>query len=287
MRKIKSSIITDKICELCGEINFNLPQDIYDAVASYIKNDNSVGDDILKQILENAKIAKEKKIALCQDTGTANFFIKIGRDVEVVDDNDENKKADLVSAVNNGVSQGYQKYYLRKSIVADPLERINTKDNTPANIYCEIVDGDKIEITMLAKGGGSENASFLKMLTPLDGWNGVKNFVIECVKLKGANSCPPIIAGVGIGGDFASVGLSAKKALLREIGSKNKKEFYDKKEQELLKEINELNIGPMGLGGMPTALAVFIETKPCHIASMPVAVNMMCHSCRRKTIVVS
>ncbi len=284
MRKIESKIIINKVAELCGDINFNLPQDIYDAVSSYIKNDNSVSDDILKQILENAKIAKEKKIALCQDTGTANFFVKIGTEVEIVGEN--GNKEDIVSSINKGVSDGYTKYYLRKSIVSDPLNRINTKDNTPANIYVDYISGDKIEITMLAKGGGSENASFLKMLTPLDGWNGIKNFVIESIKLKGANACPPIIVGLGIGGDFASVGLLAKKALLRTIGSKNIKEQYNPKEQELLEEINKLNIGPMGLGGMPTALAVFIETKPCHIASMPVALNIQCHSCRRKKIML-
>ncbi|MBQ3834822.1 MAG: fumarate hydratase [Elusimicrobia bacterium] len=282
MRKIESNIIVNEVSELCGDINFNLPQDVYDAVSSYVKNNGSVSDDILKQILENAKIAKEKKIALCQDTGTANFFVKIGRDVEII--NDDGKKGDIVSIINKGVSDGYTKYYLRKSIVSDPLNRTNTKDNTPANVYCDYVDGDKIEITMLAKGGGSENASFLKMLTPLDSWEGIKKFVIDSIKLKGANACPPIIVGVGIGGDFASVGLLAKKALLRTIGSKNIKEEYNSKEQELLGEINKLNIGPMGLGGMPTALAVFIETKPCHIASMPVALNIQCHSCRRKKI---
>ena len=205
--------------------------------------------------------------------------MKIGKQVEIVGD-------DIVTAINKGVAKGYTKYYLRKSIVSDPLNRINTKDNTPANIYCDFVDGDKIEITILTKGGGSENASFLKMLTPLDGWQGIKNFVIESIKLKGANACPPVIVGLGIGGDFASVGLLAKKALLRTIGSKNIKQEYNVKEQELLEEINKLNIGPMGLGGTPTALAVFIETKPCHIASMPVAINVQCHSCRRKTILI-
>ena len=279
MRTIKSSDIINKVANLCGEVNFNLPQDIVDAVTTYIKNDNSVSDNILKEILENAKIAKENKIALCQDTGTANFFVKIGKQTEIIGD-------DIVTAINKGVSEGYTNYYLRKSIVCDPLNRVNTKDNTPANIYYDYIDGDKIEITMLAKGGGSENASFLKMLTPLDGWNGIKNFVIESIKLKGANACPPIIVGLGIGGDFASVGLLAKKALLRTIGSKNKSDFYNDKEKELFDEINQLNIGPMGLGGKPTALAVFIETKPCHIASMPVAINIQCHSCRRKMIII-
>lgn len=279
MRRINSEDITNKVADLCGDINFNLPQDIVDAVSSYIKNDNSLSDNILKEILENAEIAKTKKIALCQDTGTANFFIKKGKETEIVGD-------DIVCAVNKGVSHGYMKYFLRKSVVCDPLNRINTKDNTPANVYCEQVSGDKIEITMLAKGGGSENASFLKMLTPLDGWDGVKNFIIDSIKLKGANACPPIIVGIGIGGDFASVGLLAKKALLRSIGSKNKQNFYNEKEKELLSEINNLGIGPMGLGGNPTALAVFIETKPCHIASMPVAINVQCHSCRRKTIII-
>ncbi|MBQ3942872.1 MAG: fumarate hydratase [Elusimicrobia bacterium] len=279
MRKINSEEIINKVCELCGDVNFNLPQDITDCISSHIKNDNSIADNILKEILQNAKIAKENKIALCQDTGTANFFVKIGKDIEIVGD-------DIVTAINKGVSQGYTKYYLRKSIVSDPLNRINTKDNTPANIYCDFVDGDKIEITILTKGGGSENASFLKMLTPLDGWQGIKNFVVESMKLKGANACPPVIVGLGIGGDFASVGLLAKKALLRTIGSKNIKQEYNAKEQELLEEINKLNIGPMGLGGNPTALAVFIETKPCHIASMPVAINVQCHSCRRRTIII-
>ena len=279
MRVIKSSFIIDKISDICGEVNFNLPYDIVNAIETYIKNDDSISDNILKQILENAKVAKERNIAVCQDTGTANFFIKICKQVEIFGD-------DIITAINKGVSEGSKKYYLRKSIVCDPLDRINTKDNTPANIYCDYVDGDKIEITMLAKGGGSENASFLKMLTPLDGWNGIKNFVVESIKSKGANACPPIIVGLGIGGDLASVGVLAKKALLREIGSKNINLDYNSKEQELLEEINRLNIGPMGLGGNPTALAVFIETKPCHIASMPVAINIQCHSCRRKTMVI-
>lgn len=279
MRKIESNIIINKVADLCGYANFNLPKDIVDCISSYIKNDNSISDNILNEILENAKIAKEKNIALCQDTGTANFFVKIGRQVEIAGD-------DIVTAINKGVSKGYTKYYLRKSIVSDPLNRINTKDNTPANIYCDFTDGDKIEITILTKGGGSENASFLKMLTPLDGWEGIKKFVIDSMKLKGANACPPTIIGLGIGGDFASVGLLAKKALLRTIGSKNIKQEYNAKEQELLEEVNKLNIGPMGLGGVPTALAVFIETKPCHIASMPVAMNVQCHSCRRQTITI-
>jgi len=279
MRKIESNIIINKVADLCGYANFNLPQDILDSISSYIKNDNSISDNILNEILENAKIAKEKNIALCQDTGTANFFVKIGRQAEIVGD-------DIISSINKGVAEGYTKYYLRKSIVIDPLNRINTKDNTPANIYCDFVEGDKIEITILTKGGGSENASFLKMLTPLDGWEGIKKFVIDSMKLKGANACPPTIIGLGIGGDFASVGLLAKKALLRTIGSKNIKQDYNDKEKELLEEVNKLNIGPMGLGGIPTALAVFIETKPCHIASMPVAINVQCHSCRRQTIII-
>ena len=210
--------------------------------------------------------------------GRDKVFVEIGNEVFI--------NGDIYKAINDGISQGYTEGYLRKSVVKSPLNRVNTKDNTPANIYCDYVDGDKIEITMLAKGGGSENASFLKMLTPLDGWNGIKNFVVESIKSKGANACPPIIVGLGIGGDFASVGVLAKKALLREIGSKNISLDYNSKEQELLEEINRLNIGPMGLGGNPTALAVFIETKPCHIASMPVAINIQCHSCRRKTIVI-
>ncbi|MDR1474193.1 MAG: fumarate hydratase [Endomicrobium sp.] len=281
MRRIESNIITEAIKNLCAQTNYNLPDDVLKSINSSIchEESNNLACSILKQITENAAIAKEEQIPLCQDTGTANFFVKIGQEVYLENGN-------IYDAINRGVSLGYRDNYLRKSIVSDPLERKNTNDNTPASIYIDIVPGDKIEITFLPKGGGSENASALKMLTPSVGWEGVKDFVLNVINDKGRNACPPLIVGVGIGGDFASVGLLAKKALLREIGSKNKNEFYTQKERELLFGIDKLNIGPMGMSGKTTALAVFINTKPTHIASLPVAVNIQCHSCRRRTITI-
>lgn len=280
MRHIKKGDISLRIEDLCAEINYDLSDDVLCAIKNNIQNDSSMSDNVLNEIIENARIAKDEKIALCQDTGTANVFVKCGKNI-CFDDN-----SDIYSEINEGIKNGYHKYYLRKSIVADPINRKNTQTNIPANIYVDFVEGDKIEITMLAKGGGSENASALKMLTPADGWNGIKNFILDAVRQKGANACPPLIIGVGIGGDFASVGLLAKKALLRDIGSKHADKDYIEKENELLSELNKLNIGPMGLGGKCTALAVFINTKSCHIASLPVAVNLQCHSHRKKTIII-
>lgn len=277
MRKIESNIITSAVKDLCAKVNYNLPDDVVKSINTSIPQEQGVSRDILEQIADNAAIAKKEKVSLCQDTGTANFFVKLGKYVYI-------ENGDIYDAINKGVALGYADNYLRKSIVSDPIERKNTMDNTPSNIYIDIVSGDKIEITFLPKGGGSENASALKMLTPSAGWEGAKEFVLSVVKDKGRDACPPLIVGVGIGGDFASVGLLSKKTLLREIGSANKNTFYAKKEQELLSEINKLNIGPMGMGGNPTALAVFIATKPTHIASLPVAVNIQCHSCRRKKI---
>jgi fumarate hydratase subunit alpha len=277
MRKIESNIITSAVKDLCAKANYNLPDDVLKSVNVSIFQEVGVSRDILKQIANNAAIAKKEKISLCQDTGTANFFVKLGKDVYI-------ENGDIYDAINKGVVLGYANNYLRKSIVFDPIERKNTMNNTPSNIYIDIISGDKIEITFLPKGGGSENASALKMLTPSAGWEGVKEFVLSVVKDKGKDACPPLIVGVGIGGDFASVGLLSKKTLLREIGSVNKNTFYVKKEQELFSEINKLNIGPMGMGGSPTVFAVFIATKPTHIASLPVAVSIQCHSCRRKKI---
>jgi fumarate hydratase subunit alpha len=277
VRKIESNIITSAVKDLCAKANYNLPDDVLKSVNTSIPQEQGVSRDILEQIADNAAIAKKEKVSLCQDTGMANFFVKLGKDVYI-------ENGDIYDAINKGVVLGYADNYLRKSIVSDPIERKNTMDNTPSNIYIDIVSGDKIEITFLPKGGGSENASALKMLTPSAGWEGAKEFVLSVVKDKGRDACPPLIVGVGIGGDFASVGLLSKKTLLREIESANRNTFYAKKEQELLSEINKLNIGPMGMGGNPTALAVFIATKPTHIASLPVAVNIQCHSCRRKKI---
>ncbi|AKL97534.1 fumarate hydratase [Endomicrobium proavitum] len=279
MRIIKSSQITKAVERLCAEANYNLPHDVLNAVKKSAAKEKGVAKNILTEIIENAKVASKENIPLCQDTGTANFFINLGSSVKI-------SGADIYKAVNDGVGNSYKKNYLRKSIVSDPLTRKNTCNNTPANIYINIVSGDKIEITFLPKGGGSENASALKMLAPSAGWQGAKDFILSAIKEKGANACPPLIIGVGIGGDFASVGKLAKESLLRKIGSKNKTAFYAKKEKELLEEINNLNIGPMGLGGQATALAVFISVKPCHIASFPVAVSIQCHSNRRKTVLI-
>jgi fumarate hydratase subunit alpha len=277
VRKIESNIITSAVENLCAKANYNLLDDVLKSVNIFIPQERGISRDILEQITDNAAIAKKEKVPLCQDTGTANFFVKLGKDVYIENGN-------IYDAINKGVALGYTNNYLRKSIVSDPIERKNTMDNTPSNIYIDIVSGDKIEITFLPKGGGSENASALKMLTPSAGWEGVKEFVLSVVKDKGRDACPPLIVGVGIGGDFASVGLLSKETLLREIGNANKNTFYAKKEQELLSEINKLNIGPMGMNGNPTALTVFIATKPTHIALLPVAVSIQCHSCRRKKI---
>ena len=279
MRTIEAAKIIEAVEALCSGASFELPSDVLDSLRDAAYKESGVAQNILKEIIENAEIAAKEKIPLCQDTGTANFFINIGQNVKISGGN-------IYEAINKGVAKSYSENYLRKSIVSDPLERMNTVDNTPANIYINITDGDKIEIAFLPKGGGSENASALKMLKPSDGWQGVKDFIIESIKAKGANACPPLVIGVGIGGDFASVAKTAKKALLRKIGQRNSDPLYALKEKELLEEINNLNIGPMGIGGKTTALDVFIEIKPSHIASLAVAVSVQCHSCRRKTIII-
>ncbi|MDR1695318.1 MAG: fumarate hydratase [Endomicrobium sp.] len=279
VRIIKSVEISNTVEKLCADANYFLPDDILKSLKENAEKETGTAKDIFNEIIKNAEIAKTEKIPLCQDTGSANFFIKLGRDIAI-------DGGDIYSSVNKGVAEGYKKNYLRKSVVSDPVERKNTCDNTPANIYIDIVDGENMEITFLPKGGGSENASALKMLAPSAGWDGIKDFVLSAVKEKGANACPPLIAGIGIGGDFASAGYLAKTALLREIGSQNPSSYYGEKEKELLTEINKLDIGAMGLGGKITALAVFINVKPCHIASLPVAINIQCHSCRRKTAVI-
>ena len=270
---VPKSRITAVVARLCRQVNYFLPGDVWQALEKGGKREVSeTGRGVLNEILENARIAGQKEIALCQDTGLVEIFLKIGQDVHITGGN-------LNEAIQAGVAAGYRDGYLRKSIVADPLERKNTGDNTPALIYTEIVDGDRLEITVLPKGGGSENASALVMLAPGAGWPAVKEFVLRTVKEKGINACPPLIVGIGIGGSFSSVPLLAKKALLRQVGSAHP--VYGQKEKELLADINSTGIGPMGLGGTLSALGVHIEPAPCHIASLPVAVSMQCHSCRR------
>ncbi|MDR0985289.1 MAG: fumarate hydratase [Endomicrobium sp.] len=281
MRKIQTKIITKAAELLCNEANFKLPNDVLEHLKqNFIFESNNIAKGILSDIIENANIALNDKIPLCQDTGSANFFLEIGKEVYI------EGRDSIYEAINRGTALGYTKNYLRKSIVLDPIIRKNSNDNTPANIYISITSGDKIKITFLAKGGGSDNASVLKMFNPTSSWQEIEDFIVDSIKNKGKNSCPPLIIGIGIGGSFSNVSFLSLKALLRNIGSSNKNKFYDEKEKELLNTINNLNIGPMNLGGKTTSLAVFIETKPTHIASLPVAVNFQCHSYRKRTIII-
>jgi fumarate hydratase subunit alpha len=282
MREVDVSVIKEKIANLCMETNYRLPESVLTLIKEgKNKEISETGCKVLEEIIENNEIAKTEHLPLCQDTGFAVVFLEIGQEVYFVGGN-------LYQAINEGVKEGYEKGYLRKCIVTDPVFlRKNTKDNTPAIIYTEITEGDKVKITFCPKGGGAENMSEVKMLTPAQGIEGIKEFVIERVEKSNGNPCPPIVVGVGIGGTFEKCAFLAKKALLREpVGGKNKDEKFAQVEEELLEEINKLGIGPMGLGGRVTALAVHIETYPCHIATMPVAVNLNCHVVRHKTIII-
>lgn len=280
MRTISTEEITKNIKEMCIEANLELSQDvkekIYDAAQ---KETKELGKQILGQLKENLEIAKNESIPICQDTGMAVVFVKVGQEVHIEGGN-------LTEAINEGIRQGYVEGYLRKSVVKDPIERENTKDNTPGVIHYEIVEGDQVELTVAPKGFGSENMSRVVMLKPADGIEGVKNVILETVKLAGPNACPPLVLGVGIGGTFEKCALLAKKALTRELGSHNEIEYVKELEIEMLDKINALGIGPAGLGGMTTALGINIETYPTHIAGLPVAVNMCCHVNRHKTRVL-
>jgi fumarate hydratase subunit alpha len=278
MRKIKKELIIDAVSDLCSKANFELPKDILEALQKNIGLENGLSKGILKEIVDNANIAKKKKIPLCQDTGVANFFVEFG--INSFIDN-----GSIYDAVNKGFYFGYKNNYFRKSIFFDPIFRKYVSENIHCTTYVDFVYGDKIKINFLAKGAGSENASRVKMFIPSSNIIDIKKFVLDVVN-KSRNSCPPLIVGIGIGGDFSSVCLLAKKSLFRKIGSKNKNYFYNNLEKELLYEINKLNIGPMGIGGKTTALAVFIEKKPTHISSLPIAVNIQCHSCRRRSITI-
>jgi len=278
MREIKVSQITEAIRKLCIDANYYLGSDIKNRlIKSHEEEDWDIAKGILNKILINADIAKNEDMPMCQDTGVACVFIEIGQEVQVVG-------GALEDAINEGVRQGYKDGYLRKSVVKDPLDRVNTKDNTPAMIYYNIVPGDKLKITVAPKGFGSENMSQIKMLKPSDGLQGVKDFIIKVVKEAGPNPCPPIIVGVGIGGTFDKAATIAKKALIRSIDVRNENPFYAELEEELVTMINELGIGPQGFGGKTTALAVNIETYPTHIAGLPVAVNINCHATRHAEI---
>ncbi|SNU09738.1 fumarate hydratase subunit alpha [Lachnospiraceae bacterium] len=280
MREIDVNKITMAVKDMCISANLELSEEMKNAIAgAYEKESAPLAKQILGQLQENMDIAKEDRIPICQDTGMAVFFVEIGQDVHI-------SGGDLTEAINEGVRQGYTEGYLRKSVVSDPLIRENTKDNTPAIIHYEIVSGDSLKITITPKGFGSENMSVLKMLKPADGIEGVKQVVIDAAKNAGPNACPPFVIGVGIGGDFELVAKLAKKALTREPGSHNPITYIADLEKELLESINKLDIGPAGLGGDTTALAVNIETYATHIAGLPVAVNMCCHVDRHKTVIL-
>ena len=276
MRDIDVSVVTEAVKEMCISSNINLGSDVRECIKSSIEKEESpTGRNIMEIMLENSDMARQKSMPLCQDTGMAVVFIEIGQDVHFTGGN-------LIDAVNEGVRKGYSEGYLRKSVVSDPLLRQNTGDNTPAVIYTDIVEGEKVKIVVAPKGFGSENMSRIKMLKPSDGVEGVVDFIVETVSIAGPNPCPPIVVGVGIGGTMDKAACLAKKALLRKIGDHSSEEHIEKLERELLERINSLGIGPQGLGGRTTALAVNIETFPTHIAGLPVAVNINCHVARHE-----
>ncbi|MBC7187352.1 MAG: fumarate hydratase [Calditrichaeota bacterium] len=280
MRDVHVNEIVKTVADLCIAANYQLDEDVIESFKRFREKEESpTARAILDQLIENAAIAREGQFPMCQDTGFAVLFVEIGQDVHIVG-------GDLWAALNEGVRKGYGEGYLRKSIVGDPLRRVNTKDNTPPVVWTEIVPGDKITITVAPKGGGSENMSEVRMLRPADGLEGVKNFVVDRVSRSGGNPCPPVIVGVGIGGTFEKCAWLAKKALLRPIGQRHPDPFYADMEVELLERINKLGIGPQGLGGRTTALDVHVEVYPCHIASLPAAVNTQCHAARHKTAVI-
>lgn len=271
MREVNVSIITDNIKEMCIEANHFLTDDMKNVFENAVKNEKSaLGKQVLGQLEENLKIAGEDMIPICQDTGMAVVFINVGQDVHLTG-------GDITDAINEGVRRGYVEGYLRKSVVKDPIYRENTKDNTPAVIHFNIVPGDKVDITVAPKGFGSENMSRVFMLKPADGIEGVKEAILTAVKDAGPNACPPMVVGVGIGGTFEKCAYLAKKALTRDLNEESPVEYVRDLEKEMLEKINKLGIGPGGLGGTQTALAINIETYPTHIAGLPVAVNICCH----------
>lgn len=280
MREVNVGLITDYIRNLSIEANYFLGSDIKEALEKSRKEETwQLAGDVLDKIIVNSEIASSEKIPMCQDTGMACVFLEIGQDVHFVGGN-------LEEAINEGIRRGYKEGFLRKSVVQDPIHRVNTKDNTPAIIYYDIVDGDKVKIILAPKGFGSENMSKIGMLKPSDGLEGVKKFILDTVKAAGPNPCPPMVIGIGIGGTFDKAAYLAKKALIRPINIRNKDEFYRKLEEEMLEEVNKLGIGPQGFGGKTTALGLNIETYPTHIAGLPVAVNINCHATRHKEIII-
>ncbi|MFA6658648.1 MAG: fumarate hydratase [Victivallaceae bacterium] len=281
MRYIKFEDIENAVRDLCLSAAYDLPDDVLNALQNSRSTETSDrGKMFLDQCIENAAIAATERLPICQDTGSAVYFVELGRDAQICG-------GTLYDAINSGTARGYQDGYLRKSIVNDPLfNRVNTGNNTPAVIHLELVLGDCLKITLAPKGGGSENMSRIKMLTPQAGVPGVIDFVVNAVTEAGGNPCPPVIVGIGIGGTFEKVAYLAKKALLRKVGAPNPNPDYATLEEEILKKINSSQVGPQGLGGNSTALAVHIEYFPCHIASLPVAVNLNCHAARHASVTI-
>ena len=280
MRTVNSDEIVRVVRDMCIKANCHINDDVKGALERSVETEKSdISKGVLRNLLKNAEIAHKKEIPICQDTGMAVFFVEIGNEVIVEGDT-------ITEAINKGVSEGYTEGYLRKSVVADPLNRVNTKDNTPAVIHYDFVKGDKIKITIAPKGFGSENKSAVKMLNPSDGLDGVIDFVTETVRKAGANPCPPMVVGVGIGGTLDKVTELSKKALTRDLDKRNENPFYADLEEKLLERVNKLGIGPQGMGGTTTALAVNIEVFPAHIAGLPVAVNISCHATRHVTEII-
>lgn len=279
MRYIKREIIVETVERMCIEACYNIEDDVLEALQNSFKKEKSpIGKDVLNQIIENDLIAKNNSVPMCQDTGVVVVFLEIGNEVQI--------DYDIYEAINEGVRNGYKHGYLRKSVVRHPLDRVNTNDNTPAVIHTKLISGDKINLLIAPKGAGSENMSLVKMLTPADGIEGVKKLVIDTVFNAKGKPCPPIIVGVGIGGTFEKSALIAKEAVMRPIYDKSNDPIARQLEEELLEEINKLGIGPLGFGGTQTALAVKVNVYPCHIASLPVAINIQCHAARHKKVVI-
>lgn len=280
MREIKAEQITEAVKNMVIDANFNLPEDIKGALINAKNSEKWIlASDTLGRIIKNADLAKEESLPMCQDTGMVVVFLEIGQDVHV-------SGSYIEDAVNEGIRRGYEEGYLRKSVVADPLNRVNTKDNTPAVINVKIVPGSSLRIIVAPKGFGSENMSQMKMLKPSDGYEGVVDFILKVAKEAGPNACPPLVVGVGIGGTFDKAAAIAKRALMRPLDEHNPNEFYANMEKELLEKINKLGIGPQGYGGKTTAIGVAIEYYPTHIAGLPVAVNINCHATRHKEVIL-
>ncbi|WP_019415690.1 fumarate hydratase [Paenisporosarcina sp. TG20] len=281
MKEIHYQDIVEEVKEMCKKSNTNLGEDVYSAFRKALKTERSeTGKEILAQLIENADIAKAEQVPMCQDTGTAVFIVEVGQSCHIVG-------GSLVDAINEGVAKGYGEGYLRNSIIYHPLNRKNTGNNTPAVVHIELVEGEHLTIHMTAKGGGAENMSDLKMLKPSDGMEGVKKYILSIVKEAGPNACPPLVVGVGIGGNFERCAYLAKKSLFRPLGIRHTDPEIAELEEELIIEINRLGIGPQGMGGSTTALDVKIEVESCHISALPVAINLNCHASRHQTITVN